>query len=195
MLGSPAPLPKAGEEGLVLAASFAPPPTPLRSKPTWHLGALGEEDFSPGARIWGKWAACGPTTGQAPLEHPLYRTLQPRGGRVLSLLRSLLAAGSRWPGRPGPLVLCVALHKGASWGAAAAGGRWGLAPPPLTLQGCPLGKVCSLGMRCTSSLDMGSPLSSSPKFLGYHSMWCPPPGLSSSHHRVTRLPLLCNSKA
>lgn len=33
---------------------------------------------------------------------------QPRG---CCLFKSLQAAGSRWPGRPGPLVLCVASHK------------------------------------------------------------------------------------
>lgn len=68
----------------------------------------------------------------------------PGAGRGCCLFKSLLAAGSRWPGRPGPLVLCVALHKrGGQLGRGGGCSRWegGALPLPLlSLQGCPLGR-------------------------------------------------------
>lgn len=129
-----APPPKAGEDGLVPGCLLPPPPTPLCSRPRgtsvlWerripHLG-LGEPGKS--GRPWGTaetrfgWSA-GSTAPYSP-----------RAGRGCCLFKSLLAAGSRWPGRRGPLsFVWLCTKEGASWGGgvAAAGGRVGPCPSP-----------------------------------------------------------------
>lgn len=61
-------------------------------------------------------------------------------GKRLCLFKSLQAAGSRWPGRPGPLVLCVALHKRGGQlgrGRLQQVGGWGLASAPQQQQAPP----------------------------------------------------------
>lgn len=89
--------------------------------------------------------------GAAP---PVPRPIAPRAaGRGCCLFKSLQAAGSRWPGRPGPLVLCVALHKRGGQlgrGQRQQVGGWGLAPPPLNSLPLPLGGGCSLGISLLS---------------------------------------------
>ena len=96
----------------------------------------------------GIWGTAGTRSLRAALS---IRHQSPRAaGRGCCLFKSLQAAGSRWPGRPGPLVLCVALHKrggqlGRGWLQQVGG--WGLAPPPSNPAATALwGGVFLLGM-------------------------------------------------
>lgn len=84
-------------------------------------------------------------------------------GKRLCLFKSLQAAGSRWPGRPGPLVLCVALHKRGGQlgrGRLQQVGGWGLASAPQQQQAPPGkgGGLC-LGTHLLSAFcgSQGSP--------------------------------------
>ena len=114
----------------------------------------------------------------------------PRAGRGCCLFKSLLAAGSRWPGRPGPLVLCVALHKRG--GQLGGGGRlqqvggWGLAPPPPNPARMPLGEVCSLGMYLLSGHRGPHRHPQIPRIP--FPCGVPPPRQKPHHTRVRRLP-------
>lgn len=141
----PAPLPKAGEEGLVPWLLLAPPPTPLRSKPhgtsvlwerrifTWGWGSQG--------KVGGMWG-----TAETRL-HWSTRSIAPyspgagRGGAV-SLRAFWLLGADGQAGRGSLVLVWLCTKEGpAGEGAAAAGGRVGALPLPLlTPARMPLGR-------------------------------------------------------
>lgn len=101
---------------------------------TWGWGSQG--------KVGGMWGTAETRLGWSARSTAPY---SPRAGRGCCLFKSLLAAGSRWPGRPGPLsFVWLCTKEGASWGGVGgACSRWegGALPLPLlTLQGFPLGR-------------------------------------------------------
>ena len=158
---------------------------------TWHLGALGEEDSSPGAGgAREKWAARGvplrPGSVGAPgLSHP---TAPGQGGGAVSLRAFWLLGADGQAGR-GPLsFVWLCTKEGASWG----GGRlqqvggWGLAPPPPNPARMPLGEVCSLGMYLLSGHRGPHRHPQIPRIP--FPCGVPPPRQKPHHTRVRRLP-------